>query len=114
MLKHKSNQALVETQQEMESLMTQFEKQTFPAEKGDVKVSLYGTMEIASLASPDTMSKPDFDAAYKAAVGDLKKARSVALVRIRNSIQKRYRVDMAKIVPEMKDAIAYLDSLKSA
>lgn len=114
MFNKQSNKAMVETQQEMESLMTRFEKQVFEAVNGDVALSLYGTMEIASLDAPELMSLPAFNAAYEKAIADLKKARAVALVKIRNNIQKRHRVDMSAIVPEMKEAVAYLNSLQDA
>lgn len=114
MFKQKSNLALVETQQEMETLMTLFEQKVFSSTHEGVTVSLYGTMEMKSVESAgEEMSKSAFNHAYQTALKELKSARSVALIKIRNNIQKKHRVDMAAIVPEMKDAISYMDALKA-
>ena len=48
-----ANVAMVETQQEMESLMNQFEKQVFSSAVNDVTVELFGTMEVKSISSPE-------------------------------------------------------------
>tara|TARA_B100000508_G_C11464510_1_gene280887 strand:- start:5650 stop:6036 length:387 start_codon:yes stop_codon:yes gene_type:complete len=108
-----ANVAMVETQQEMESLMNQFEKQVFSSAVNDVTVELFGTMEVKSISSPEKMLLADFNTAYAEAIKTLKKARAIALVKIRNNIQKRHRVDMSTIVPEMKESLDYLNGLEA-
>ena len=108
-----ANVAMVETQQEMESLMNQFEKKVFSSTANDVNVELFGTMEVKTISSPEEMPLVDFNAAYGEAIKTLKKARAIALVKIRNNIQKRHRVDMSTIVPEMKESLDYLNGLEA-
>lgn len=111
--KQAANVAMIETQQEMEGLMNQFEKQVFSSVSNDVTVELFGTMEVKSISSPEKMLLADFNTAYAEAIKALKKARAIALVKIRNNIQKRHRVDMSTIVPEMKESLDYLNGLEA-
>jgi predicted DNA-binding ribbon-helix-helix protein len=99
---------------EVEQQMNTFEKDVFSAEQNGLSVTLLGDMTIQSIAGDGQFTATDFERVYQTALEQLKHARSLNLVRIRNKINKQFRFDIANMFPEVATAVRYLDALQKA
>jgi DNA-binding protein YbaB len=102
-------------QQQIEALMSSFEVREFSAISQGVSVVLTGDMVMKSLSSSNELvSTADVTAAYAQAMTELVHERNTNFVRIRNAVQKKFRIDIKDTIPEVNAAIEYFNARQKA
>ena len=107
--------AMMKAQELLEAATSTFERREFTAEVDGVKAVLSGKRELLSVDSgPDSVRKDLLMKAYEMANHELTHERHLTLVRIRNQVTKEFRVDIKGAVPDVAEAVAYMDKRQSA
>lgn len=113
----KQMKGLSQAQADMEQLVTDFERREFSATVGRIKVILTGDMKVKTF---DSVKEGDgghllseINEAYQTAMAQLEHERNLGLVRIRNAILKKFKLDIKNSIPEISRAVAYFDQRQS-
>lgn len=107
----KNVQALAHARPMVEKMVNDFEQQEFTATEGSVTVTVKGDLTVKSFGEGDAVAIADVQAAYDAALGLATHERHLAFVKVRNTILKKYRIDLAAHSDDVAKAIAYKEAL---
>jgi DNA-binding protein YbaB len=113
MFKQNNPKALMSAQHQIETLMNEFDKNLFVGKSGTILVEISGAMKLKSIqpAVGEVLSESVM-LAYDEAMSILEHDRAVILARVRNKVQKEFRFDIKGLIPEIANAVAYLDAKK--
>ena len=109
--------AMMAAQKELEAIQSNFERQEFRAEHDGVTVTIMGDRTMKSIDGADEQGKvniADLLTAYNQAADTLEHQRNLHLVRLRNQIQKQFRVDIKAMIPEIAAAVVYMEQRSAA
>jgi DNA-binding protein YbaB len=107
----KNVQALAHARPLVEKMVNEFEQQEFTATEEAVTVTVKGDLTVKSFGEGDSVSVSSVEAAYKAALGIATHERHLAFVKVRNTVLKKYRIDLASHSDDVAKAIAYKESM---
>lgn len=107
----KNVQALAHARPLVEKMVNDFEQKEFTATEGGVTVTVKGDLTVKSFGEGESVSISNVEAAYKASLGIATHERHLAFVKVRNTILKKYRIDLASHSDDVAKAITYKESM---
>lgn len=112
-MKNNTN-GLLAAKDAIEATQETFFRKVFTHTEGDVSVSMNGRYELKALESPTPLSAEQVLGLHKSMHREVKDNEMRGYCKVRNDIKAKYRIDIAKSIPEVADAVKYMDRKQNA
>ena len=110
----KNAHGLVAAKDRIEAVQNAFFKEVFTVEENGVTMSMNGRYELKSVVSASAIGPIQIVNFHKAIYEVVKTKEMAGYCKVRNEIRAKYRIDIAKSIPEVAEAVRYMDSRRAA